>query len=79
MAENPLHRPDTEPEPARQESPESNIVCESWQQMIQSVLGVLMLIGALALVHYYAPLTVQGMPPDDLQDPNDGPVVTAHS
>ena len=67
MAENPLHRPDTEPEPARQESPESNIVCESWQQMIQSVLGVLMLIGALALVHYYAPLTVQGMPPDDLQ------------
>jgi S1-C subfamily serine protease len=67
MAENPLHRPDTEPEPARQEPSESNIVCESWQQMIQGVLGVLMLIGALALVHYYAPLTVQGMPPDDLQ------------
>jgi S1-C subfamily serine protease len=67
MAENPLHRPDAEPEPARQESPESNIVCDSWQQMIQGVLGVLMLVGALALVHYYAPLNVQGMPPDDLQ------------
>jgi S1-C subfamily serine protease len=67
MAENPLHRPDPEPEPARQESPESNIVCDSWQQMIQGVLGVLMLVGALALVHYYAPLNVQGMPPDDLQ------------
>lgn len=67
MAENPLHRPDAEPEPARQESPESNIVCDSWQQMIQGVLGVLMLVGALALLHYYAPLNVQGMPPDDLQ------------
>jgi S1-C subfamily serine protease len=67
MAENLPHRPDTEPEPARQESPESSIVCDCWQQMIQGVLGVLMLMGALALVHYYAPLTVQGMPPDDLQ------------
>ena len=60
MAENPLHRPDTEPDPARQESSESNIVCDSWQQMIQGVLGVLMLIGALALVHYYAPLRFRG-------------------
>jgi len=67
MAENPLHRAEAEPEPARLESPESNIVCDCWQEMIQSVLGVLMLIGALAMVHYYAPFTVQGMPPDDLQ------------
>ncbi len=67
MAENPLRRAEAEPEPARLESPESNIVCDCWQEMIQSVLGVLMLIGALAMVHYYAPFTVQGMPPDDLQ------------
>jgi S1-C subfamily serine protease len=46
---------------------ESNIVCDSWQQMIQAVLGVLMLVGAVAMVHYYAPLAVQGVPPDDLQ------------
>ena len=68
MADTSLHRPETEPEPAaHQESPESSIVCDCWQQMIQGVLGVLMLIGALALVHYYAPITVQGAPPDDLQ------------
>ena len=46
---------------------ESNIVCDSWQQMIQGVLGVLMLLGAIVMVHYYAPIAVQGMPPDDLQ------------
>lgn len=46
---------------------ESNIVCDSWQQMIQAVLAVLMLVGAIAMVHYYAPTAVQGMPPDDLQ------------
>ncbi len=46
---------------------ESNIVCDSWQQMIQGVLGVLMLAGAIAMVHYYAPIAVQGVPPDDLQ------------
>ncbi len=68
MADTPLERPETEPEPAGEpQSPESNIVCDCWQQMIQGVLGVLMLIGALALVHYYAPITVQGTPPDDLQ------------
>ena len=68
MAENQLYRPDSEPErEGHPESQESNIVCDCWQQMIQGVLGVLMLIGALALVHYYSPLAVQGAPPDDLQ------------
>jgi len=42
-------------------------VCESWQQVIQGVLGFVMLLGALALVHHYAPIAVQGAPPDDLQ------------
>jgi S1-C subfamily serine protease len=45
---------------------ESNIVCDSWQQMVQAVLGVVMLLGALAMIHYYAPTTAQGAPPDDL-------------
>ena len=45
----------------------SNEVCDSWQQMIQGVLGVVMLLGAFAMVHYYAPMAAQGLPPDDLQ------------
>lgn len=45
----------------------SNEVCDSWQQMIQGVLGIVLLLGALAMVHYYAPLAAQGAPPDDLQ------------
>ena len=35
--------------------------------MIQGVLGVGMLLGALALAHYYAPMAAQGVPPSDLQ------------
>ena len=46
---------------------DTSIVCESWQQMIQGVLAVMMLIGALAMVHYYGPMAAQGVPPDDLQ------------
>jgi S1-C subfamily serine protease len=56
----------SEPEPASQ-SPESNIVSDSWQQTIQGVLAVVMLLGALAMVHYYAPMAAQGAPPSDLQ------------
>jgi serine protease Do len=53
---------------AEPENPQtSNEVCDSWQQMIQGVLGVVMLLGALAMVHYYAPTTALGAPPDDLQ------------
>ncbi len=63
------HSEISEPEPGNeaQSSQESNIVCDSWQQMIQGVLGVLMLVGALAMVHYYTPSAAQGLPPDDLQ------------
>src|ERR1700690_2079774 len=42
----------------------SNEVCESWQQMIQGVLGVVLLLGALAMVHFYAPTAAQSAPPD---------------
>jgi S1-C subfamily serine protease len=47
--------------------PEPNPVCDSWQQTVQAVLAVVMFLGALAMVHYYAPLAAQGAPPDDLQ------------
>jgi S1-C subfamily serine protease len=47
--------------------PESNEVCESWQQMVQAVLGFVLLVGALAMFHYYAPMAARGAPPSDLQ------------
>jgi len=67
MAEtqNPPEPPD--PSPRNEPQPESSIVCDSWQQMIQGVLAVMMLVGALAMVHYYRPMAAPGLPPDDLQ------------
>ncbi len=46
---------------------ESNEVSDSWQQMVQAVLGVVLLAGAVAMFHYYAPATAHATPPDDLQ------------
>src|SRR5258708_18548100 len=46
---------------------ESNEVCESWQQMVQAVLGVVLLVRVLAMVHYYATMSARGAPPSDLQ------------
>ena len=34
---------------------EPNAVSESWQQMVQAVLAVVLLAGAVAMFHYYAP------------------------
>lgn len=51
-----------EPEPPR----ESNPVGDSWQQMVQAVLGIVLVIGAAAMLHYYSPATVQNPPPDEL-------------
>jgi S1-C subfamily serine protease len=42
-------------------------ISESWQQVVQAVLGVVLLIGAVAMFHYYAPATAQGVQPDELQ------------
>jgi S1-C subfamily serine protease len=39
-------------------------VCDHWQSMMQAVLGFVMLFGALALVHYYAPRSLEAAPPD---------------
>jgi S1-C subfamily serine protease len=67
MAENDNQPDHPDPAPKTETTQESNIVCDSWQQMIQGVLAVMMLIGALAMVHYYGRMATQGMPPDDLQ------------
>src|SRR5580704_1071491 len=46
---------------------EASPVCDCWQQVVQAVMGVVLLLGALAMVHYYAPTTAQAEPPSDLQ------------
>jgi S1-C subfamily serine protease len=63
------HNQPDPPDPApKSETPqESNIVSDSWQQMIQGVLAVMMLVGAVAMVHYYGRTAAQSVPPDDLQ------------
>ena len=45
----------------------SSEVTDSWQQTMQGVLGMVLLIGAVAMFHYYAPATALGPQPDDLQ------------
>jgi S1-C subfamily serine protease len=45
---------------------EQNEVSESWQQMVQAVLAVVLLAGAVAMFHYYAPATAQAVQPDEL-------------
>lgn len=72
MAETPINESpapdDSRAHPPEAHSPhESSIVCDSWQQMVQGVMGVVLLLGAFAMVHYYAPTSAQGEPPDDLE------------
>jgi S1-C subfamily serine protease len=45
---------------------ETSEVSDSWQQMVQAVLGVVLLIGAVAMFHYYAPVTAESPQPDEL-------------
>ncbi|MFZ0760357.1 MAG: serine protease [Candidatus Sulfotelmatobacter sp.] len=46
---------------------QSNEVSDSWQQMVQAVLALVLLIGAVAMFHYYAPAAAQGVQPNKLQ------------
>lgn len=46
----------------------SNQVTESWQQVVQAVLAIALLIGVGAMFHYYAPTAAQNPQPDDLQN-----------
>src|ERR1700732_4549444 len=52
----------SEPEIPQEQSP----VSDSWQQMVQAVLAVVLLAGAVAMFHYYAPVTAQRAQPDEL-------------
>jgi S1-C subfamily serine protease len=59
----------SDPDPTRpQHQPEQECkVCETWQQVIQGVLGIVLLLGALIMVHHYGPSATQSAPPEDLQ------------
>src|SRR6201981_1122500 len=52
----------SEPEIPQEPSP----VSDSWQQMVQAVLATVLLAGAVAMFHYYAPVTAQHGQPDEL-------------
>jgi len=47
---------------------EPNAVSESWQQLVQATLAVVLLGGAVAMFHYYAPVAAQGAQPDELHN-----------
>ncbi|HZZ14868.1 MAG TPA: serine protease [Candidatus Sulfotelmatobacter sp.] len=64
IAESEINEP---PVSEAQPSQESSIVSDSWQQTVQAVLGVVMLLGAFAMVHYYSPKATLAEPPNDLQ------------
>jgi S1-C subfamily serine protease len=46
---------------------ETNDVCESWSQMVQAILGIVLLTGAGVMLHYYAPAISNEPQPSDLQ------------
>jgi S1-C subfamily serine protease len=46
---------------------ESSEVSDCWQQMVQAVLAIVLLIGAVAMFHYYAPVMAEGAQPDEMQ------------
>jgi S1-C subfamily serine protease len=52
------------PEPEIPQEPSE--VCDSWQQMVQAVLAVVLFAGALAVLHYYTPVTAQSEQPDEM-------------
>ena len=67
MAESQSDELTATPVPEAPQSLASSIVSDSWQQTVQAVLGVVMLLGAFAMVHYYSPRATLAEPPGDLQ------------
>src|SRR5258706_9431350 len=53
-----MSEPETPQEPCE--------VSDSWQQMVQALLALVLLLGAVAMFHYYAPVTAQSAQPDEM-------------
>src|ERR1700730_14453940 len=54
------------PGPETPQKEEPNPVSDSWQQLVQAVLAAMLLAGAVAMFHYYAPVRTQAPQPDEL-------------
>ena len=57
----------TDPAPSDPDPSQDCKVCETWQQVIQGVLGGVLLLGAVIMVRHYGPSAAQSPPPEDLQ------------
>ena len=57
----------TDPAPSDHDPSQDCKVCETWQQVIQGVLGGVLLLGAVIMVRHYGPSAAQSVPPEDLQ------------
>lgn len=72
MAETQIQDPDApQPSPSSADElqpSEESAICDSWQQVVQSVIVLVIFVCTLVMVHYYRPAAVQGaVPPGDLQ------------
>lgn len=60
--------PETEPALTQEiNSSEDPTVPDTWRQVVQGVLGLVIFVCTLVMVHYYRPAAVQGVPADDLR------------
>src|SRR5579859_7673303 len=64
QTEEQIFEPPVSEAPAQQESV---AVSDSWQQTVQAVLGVVLLLGAFTMVHYYSPKATLADQPVELQ------------
>ncbi len=74
MAESQIFEPPAAEPPQPQAS---TVVCDSWQQTVQAVLGVVLLLGAMALVHYYSPTAELAQRPNEVNLQNQVHELTA--
>jgi S1-C subfamily serine protease len=57
----------TDPAPSDPDPSQDCKVCETWQQVIQGVLGGVLLLGAVIMVRHYGGSAAPSAPPEDLQ------------
>ena len=57
----------TDPAPSDPDPSQDCKVCETWQQVIQGVLGGVLLLGAVIMVRHYGGSVAPSAPPEDLQ------------
>ena len=74
MAESQMLEPPAAETP---QTPASTAVCDTWQQVVQAVLGVVLLLGAMALVHYYSPAAEFAQQPSEANLQNQVHELTA--